>query len=98
MNKENFIDSQIKELSDGTYICLDFDSVHIQILSNDIDKAIRDFENLVLELKTIKLKKESTWRDEYESRERLNFQSNATDGFAGEEKPINNFNQYKFFE
>lgn len=40
MNKENFIDSKIKELSDGTYICLDFDSVHIQTSTNR-DKVLK---------------------------------------------------------
>lgn len=104
MNKKHFITSKIKELPDGTFVCFDFDGVHVQI-ETDVDTAIKEFESLVRELKEIKLKSKDKWVDEYESRERLNFQSNAVDGFAGEDKPINTaqdiitpLNNYKFFE
>lgn len=104
MNKKHFITSKIKELPDGTFVCFDFDGVHVQI-ETDIDTAIKEFESLVRELKEIKLKSKDKWVDEYESRERLNFQSSAVDGFAGEDKPINTaqdiitpLNNYKFFE
>lgn len=97
MNKDKFIEAKIKELPDGLFICFDFDSVHIQI-PTDIDKAIVEIESLLNELKQIKIDKSSSkWKEEYESRERLNFQAEVTDGFAGEEKPIN-LNNYKFFE
>lgn len=104
MTKKHFITSKIKELPDGTFVCFDFDGVHLQI-ETDVEKAIVEFESVVKELKEIKLKSKNKWTEEYESRERLNFQSSAVDGFAGEDKPIDTtkdiitpLNNYKFFE
>lgn len=52
MNKENFIDSKIKELPYKTLICVDSDDVHIQI-STKKDKVIKTFELFVIRLKAI---------------------------------------------
>ena len=105
MNKSTFIKAKIKELPDGLFICFDFNEVHLQI-QTDLNSAIKEFESLVVELKNIKTERQGEhWVQEYESRERLNFQSSAVDGFAGEDKPINAaqniitpLNNYKFFE
>ena len=44
MNKENFIDSKIKELPTKIFICSDFDDVHIQTSTNR-DKVIKVSES-----------------------------------------------------
>ena len=75
------------------------------IFKIDIKTTINQLENLVKELKNYQIDNLDKWKNEFEKRRNIALQSEAVEGFAGEDKPENlkeqiknTLHNYKFYE